>query len=68
MNSKDKFLPLMIIRRYLKLVYNYCFENNLLDKNIIDSESVELPFKIVNLPTSFPPPKELILNIGNIRI
>ncbi|MFZ4796894.1 MAG: HNH endonuclease [Bacteroidia bacterium] len=64
----DKFLPLMIIRRYLKLVYYYCLENNLLDKNISDLKSLELPFKIENLPTSFPKPNELILNIENVQI
>ena len=34
MNFRGEFLPLMIIRRYLKLTFNYCLENQLIDKNI----------------------------------
>lgn len=63
MNYKGDFLPLMIIRRYLKLTFNYCEKNNLLDKNIGELTSLELPFKIELLPTNFPKPKELKLNI-----
>ena len=60
---RNEFLPLMIIRRYLKLVYKYSNENNLLDKNISELEKMELPFKIQYLPTEFPKPKFLKLNI-----
>lgn len=64
MTSRDSFLPLMIIRRYLKLVFTYCAENELLDKRIDEVQSMELPFKIHLLPTSFPNPVSLKLNIG----
>jgi hypothetical protein len=60
---RGQFLPLMIIRRYLKLTFNYCNQNELLDKNIEDLKGLELPFKIDLLPTSFPKPNELKLNI-----
>ena len=60
---RDEFLPLMIIRRYLKLVYKYSNENNLLDQDISELEKMELPFKIQYLPTEFPKPKFLKLNI-----
>lgn len=60
---RNEFLPLMIIRRYLKLVYNYSNENNLLDKTVSELEKLELPFKIQYLPTEFPKPKILKLNI-----
>jgi len=63
MEYRKKFLPLMIIRRYLKLIFHYCIENDLLDLEIKNIKNIELPFKIELLPTSFPPPKELILNI-----
>ncbi len=63
MNFKGQFLPLMIIRRYLKLTFNYCNTYNLLDKNIEDLKTMELPFKIEFLPTEFPKPNELVLNI-----
>jgi len=62
MNDKDFFLPLMIIRRYLKLVHTYCEENNLIDMEIEKLKNMDLPFKINLLPTSFPNPSGLILN------
>ncbi|MCK4344764.1 MAG: HNH endonuclease [Bacteroidales bacterium] len=60
---RGQFLPLMIIRRYLKLTFNYCNENGLLDKKIVELKEMELPFKIELLPTNYPNPNELILNI-----
>jgi hypothetical protein len=66
MNFRGEFLPLMIIRRYLKLTFNYCLENQLIDKNIEELKDLELPFKIELLPTSFPKPYKLILNIGEM--
>lgn len=57
------FLPLMIIRRYLKLTFNYCGENGLLDKLIDELKEMQLPFKIELLPTTFPKPNKLRLNI-----
>jgi hypothetical protein len=60
---RGQFLPLMIIRRYLKLTFNYCNENGLLDKKIEELNGMELPFKINLLPISYPNPNELVLNI-----
>jgi len=62
MNFRGQFLPLMIIRRYLKLTFNYCVTNNLIDKNIEELKELELPFKIDLLPTDYPYPNELTLN------
>jgi hypothetical protein len=62
MAFRGQFLPLMIIRRYLKLTFNYCNENGLLDKQIDELKGMELPFRIDLLPTSFPKPNELTLN------
>jgi hypothetical protein len=64
---RGKFLPLMIIKRYLKLTFNYCNQNGLLDKNIDELKEFALPFRIDLLPTSFPKPNELTLNIEKIR-
>lgn len=63
MNFRNQFLPLMIIRRYLKLTFNFCEKNQLLNKNIDELKELELPFKIDLLPTNFPNPNELILSI-----
>ncbi len=60
---RRKFLPLMIIRRYLKLTFNYCNQNGLLDKKIEELKDLGLPFRIDLLPISFPKPNELTLNI-----
>ena len=60
-NSKNLFLPLLIIRRYLKLVYNYCLDNSLLEKSIEELNTMKLPFKIELLPIKFPNPTELKL-------
>ncbi len=57
-----QFLPLMIIRRYLKLTFKYCIENNLIDKQIADLKDLEVPFKIELLPTSYPKLNLLTLN------
>ena len=64
MAVKGQFLPLMIIRRYLKLTFNYCVENGLIDKQIEDLLNMELPFRIDLLPIKFPEPIELKLNIN----
>lgn len=64
MAYRGQFLPLMIIRRYLKLTYNYCNDNGILDRQIDELKEMELPFRIDLLPTTFPKPSELILNIG----
>ena len=63
MNIRGDFLPLMIIRRYLKLTFYYCSEKGLLDKKIGDLKDMELPFKIDFIPTDFPNPAKLILTI-----
>ena len=65
MNYRGKFLPLMIIRRYLKLVFTYCSENDLLEKLVKEVKEMDLPFKIEYIPTNYPNPSELKLNIKN---
>lgn len=67
MEYRGQFLPLMIIRRYLKLTFNYCNKNNLLDTEMADLIQMELPFKIDLLPTNYPIPNELILNAENMQ-
>ena len=52
----------MIIRRYLKLTFNYCNQNGLLNKNFEEIKDISLPFRIDLLPTKFPKPNNLILS------
>lgn len=63
MEYRGEFLPLMIIRRYLKLTFNYCLEEALIDKQIDDLKKMNLPFRIDLLPIQFPAPNALTLNI-----
>jgi hypothetical protein len=65
MNLRGHFLPLMVIRRYLKLTFYYCNTNGLIDKSLEELKEMELPFKIDLLPTSFPKPNELKLTIND---
>ncbi|MCD4829123.1 MAG: HNH endonuclease [Candidatus Cloacimonetes bacterium] len=62
MKDKDHFLPLMIIRRYLKLVHNYCVVNSLMNMKMEELSNMGLPFRIELLPTSFPLPSTLVLS------
>lgn len=61
MDFRGKFLPLMIIRRYLKLTISYCLENDLMGKRIEDMDNLLLPFKIRYIPITFPAPGQLEL-------
>jgi len=63
MAFRGEFLPLMIIRRYLKLTFNFCNQHGLLDKKMEELVDMELPFRIDLLPIKFPNPNELVLNI-----
>lgn len=59
--SKNEFPPILILRRYLKLVYAYCIENNLLDCKIDSIDKTLLPFNLDYIPTNFPQPNDIVL-------
>lgn len=61
MNDKDLFPPLMILRRYLKLVIDYCIEKELMGHNADDLKNQGHPFKIEHIPLKYPKPNELRL-------
>lgn len=61
MNNKNTFPPLMVLRRYLKLVVNYCIEENLMEHTVDDLKNQKHPFKIEFIPISYPKPNELVL-------
>ena len=61
MSSRNKFPPLMVLRRYLKLVVFYCIENNLMECLVNDIKVQKHPFNIESVPVSYPKPKELVL-------
>jgi len=53
----------MIIRRYLKLVFKYCSENKMRDKTIGEMKYIEVTFNVDFIPTKYPSPNELVMNI-----
>lgn len=48
--SKGWEPSILLLRRYLKLVFRYCEHNQLLDLPLSDIEQKELPFAIMALP------------------
>jgi len=63
-SQKNSFLPLMVIRRYLKLIYAYSTEQNIMNVNLTDLHNYSLPFKPEFIPTSFPSPEKLQINVS----
>jgi hypothetical protein len=61
MEYKHTFPPLMILRRYLKLVITYCIDKDLMDYSVEDLMDQGHPFSIKNIPVNYPNPCELIL-------
>ena len=61
MELKNSFPPLMILRRYLKLVIIYCIDNDLMEYSISDIKNQKYPFNIEYIPVSYPKPNELVL-------
>ena len=62
MTIKNRFPPILLLRRYIKIVARYCEEHGRLDSvlNQLDEEPA-LPFDVRMLPTRFPPLNELTL-------
>lgn len=60
-NDKQSFPPLMVLRRYIKLIYNYCCTGCLLDLKLDDQKLNGLPFLIKSLPINYPTPDKLQL-------
>src|SRR5574344_312112 len=56
------FPPLYIIAHYLKQVYFYSQDNNLLEKPINEILKLDLPFDINYIPMNYPQPYKFICN------
>ncbi|MBD2713058.1 HNH endonuclease [Limnospira platensis] len=61
MTSQNNFPPLMILRRYLKLVLAHARKENLLQLSTEELLTRNLPFDPTQLPIKFPPLSELKL-------
>ena len=62
MQAKGRFPPILLLRRYIKIVAQYCEDHGRLDTALdrLDDEPA-MPFDVRNLPTKFPPLDELVL-------
>lgn len=58
--KRNEFPPLNILRTYMKLVIQYCLENELMNVEAETSCELDLPFLISYIPTDFPSPDKLI--------
>ena len=67
MDYTNRYLPLMVIRRYLKLVHSYCQQEGLLNSNLDELDIQSFPFRLDLLPTKYPKPNLLQLNIEKKR-
>ena len=59
-HKKNEFPPMQVLRNYMKLVIQYCVENDLMEKDIDTSCEINLPFSIEHIPLNFPQPNLLI--------
>ena len=57
----EDFLPLMIIRRCLKLCITYCVDNNIMEMNLAEIDKTDIPFKLRSIPHDYPSPDKLKL-------
>ena len=61
MKRQNRFPPLLLLRRYLKLVIEWSEQNGLLDSPLANVHSDELPFSPDEIPHKFPAPPQLRL-------
>ena len=58
---RNMFPPLMILRRYLKLVYRYCENAGLLNSAVECLDSAGAPFTVTDIPIDYPSPANMKL-------
>lgn len=56
-----RFVPLRLLRRYMKLVFMFCQDNGLLDEDVGSLDGRALPFSVKTIPVDFPNPDQLEL-------
>lgn len=61
MQEKNLFPPLMVLRRYLKLIINYSCEVNIMDSKHKDIDFSQNPYNIKHIPVSYPALAELVI-------
>lgn len=58
---KEHFPPLMLLRRFLKLVIMYCTENELMGLTLDEASKLDLPFRLDMVPHKYPQPPKMKL-------
>lgn len=53
----DAYPPIHIIAHYLKLIYLYAKDHNLLTKHREELEAMDLPFNLNYIPLTYPQPE-----------
>lgn len=59
--QQHRFPPLLLLRRYLKLVARHCDAHGVLVLPLASAAEHQLPFRLDLLPYEFPPPNETVL-------
>ena len=59
--EKGNFPPILLLRRYMKIVSRYCEDHGIMDDALASVDASALPFDIHALPPKFPPLGELRL-------
>ena len=59
--SQNQFPPILLLRRYLKLVYQFCEQNDLLNELVEQVDDSNFPFKFQSIPRNYPTASQLIL-------
>ena len=65
-NKKRVFPSLLLLRRYLKVVIEYCTINELMDLSLNEAKVAILPFSLEHVPQVYPKPSELKLWVTEI--
>lgn len=61
MQSKGLFPPVLLLRRYMKIVARHCEEHGFMDMELSQAGDADMPFDLLLLPVKFPPLNELKL-------
>jgi hypothetical protein len=61
LGERQRFPPLLLLRRYLKLALGICNERGLLLTPLNTARQLDLPFSLTAIPHQYPKPSELVL-------
>ena len=59
--ERGLFPSIMVLRRYLKLVYYQCIDLGIMDKSLDEANEFSLPFSLSEIPTTFPKCSDMTL-------